>query len=128
MEKLVDIKDFVEVVEPSLYIFIALCIVVALVLMFAFYKLFSLFKKRAKSTEVLAKEALQDLDFKDAKKTAYAISKNALVLAKSDMQKEFLDELNQALVKYKYQKNVPSFSDKDKEKFETFMELCDARV
>ncbi len=125
MEKLVDIKDFVHVSDNSLYIFLALCIFGLLSLVFVAYKIFYMYKKRGKSQRQKAKEILEKLDFKDAKKSAYTISKYALFVAKDDMQKEFLSELNKELLKYKYQKNVPTFSQKDKEKFKTFMDLCD---
>ncbi|PID48153.1 MAG: hypothetical protein CR967_01310 [Proteobacteria bacterium] len=125
MEEFVDIKDFVLVDDFSFYWFLALCFFGVLLLFFILYKLFYIFKKRGKSKLAIAKENLQKLDFIDPKKTAYTISKNAPLLAQNDMQKEFLEELNASLSKYKYQKNVPSFSEEDKDRFKTFMDLCD---
>ncbi len=125
MEQLVDIKPFVTVDDSSLYIFIALCLAAALLLIFAILKLVSFYKNRKPSPREKAYKNLSSIDFKNAKSSAYTISKNAFILAQSELQKEYLQELNEALEKYKYQKNVPDFKQEDKQKLKTFMELCD---
>lgn len=126
MDKLIDIKGFVDVPDVSLYLFLAILIFAFLLLIFAGLKAYKYFKTKGKNPKDIAKKKLSNLDFKDAKKAAYAISKYGLDLAQNDNQKEFLDELSRDLAKYKYQKNVPEFADEDKKRLKTFMELCDA--
>lgn len=126
MDKLVDIKDFTQVPDVSLYIFLSLTLFVLLVLVFAGLKLYKYLKSKGKSDKEKAKEILQNLDFKNAKLCAYTITKYAPFLVENDASSDMLEELTNSLSKYKYQKNVPEFNQKDKEMFKTFMDLCNA--
>ncbi len=124
-EKLVPIKDFVSVSDVSFYIFLALALGLFLLILAGALWLVSAIKNRKKTPIYKAKKILNELDFKDAKKSSYAISKYGFILAQNDLSKEFLVELNKRLEKYKYQKTVPNMSQEDRAEFVKFMELCD---
>ncbi len=124
MEKLAPIKDFIQVSDVSLYIFIFLLSFGVLVLIFAVLRVISFLKHKQKSQIQIAKEKLKNIDFSNSKQASYDISKYAIYLTQNSSHEEFLNELNQRLAKYKYQKNVPEFSEVDKIEFKKFMELC----
>lgn len=124
MDKLVDIKDFAQIPDFSLYMFVGILLFGFLVLVFIGLKIYKYFKVKTKSEKQIAKEMLENLDFSNAKKSAYTISKFAPILVENEASKDLLLKLQPLLAKYKYQKNVPDFSQKDKEKFNTFMKVC----
>lgn len=124
MEKLADIKGFVQIEDVSFYIFLAILAFIVLVLIFVGFKIYDYLKNKGKSKKQIAKENLENLDFKDSKKSAYTISKFAPYLLEDEGQKDMFKKLEKTLIKYKYQKNVPDFSDEDKKVFKTFMDLC----
>lgn len=124
MDKLVDIKGFVDIPDASLYIFLAIVIFTILVLIFLGLKIYRYFSNSKKDLKLISREKLTNLDFKNSKDTAYTISKYAPFLVENDAQKEFLDEFLQSLAIYKYQKTVPEFTKEDMEKLKTFMDLC----
>lgn len=124
MEKLVDIKDFVQISDSSFYIFLAIVAFVLLILALLGYKIYRYFAKKSKSEKQIARENLEKLDFKYSKKSAYTISKFAPYLIEDDAQRDTFEKLEKALVKYKYQKDVPSFSAQDRKLFNTLMDLC----
>jgi hypothetical protein len=116
-----DIKPLVEVPDYSLYIFIAL-LVFALVLIVAFfYWIYKLFKKN-NSIEKQYFSELKNLNFEDAKQSAYLITKYARVLAKNEREKKLSSELIYLLDEYKYKKDVKPISDEIKAKLEIFLE------
>ncbi len=125
MEKLVDIKDFVEVNDNSIYIFSSLVFFGILIILLIAWKIFLYFKNRKKSQYQIAKEALLNLKFTDSKLTSYKVSKFAPFLVQSEAQRELLKNLLDDLTKYKYKKIVPSMSDEDKNKIKMFLEACD---
>ncbi len=125
MEKLIDIKDFTQVDDSSFYLFLALCVLAAFILVFLTFKILKFFKLKAKSKKQKAKEALKNIDFTDSKHTAYKISKFAPFITESEAQKGLLNELLKTLEKYKYQKNVPPFNEDDKLHVKMFLEACD---
>ncbi len=124
MEKLAPIKDFVLIDDISLYIFIFLIMILFCTLIFIALKTVNYFKNRKASKYEIAKEKLKNIDFSNAKQASYKISKYAATIAKTDLDKENLQTLNEKIAKYKYQKNVPEFSEEDKNEFKKFMELC----
>ncbi len=125
MEKLADIKDFTTVNDYSFYIFLGIVGAIVLILIVAILKLVHFLKHRQKSQAQIAKEILLSIDFSNSKQASYQISKYGIFLAKNDLCIEFLGSLNEKLAKYKYQKNVPDFSEEDRMEFKKFMELCD---
>lgn len=126
MDKLVDIKGFVEVFDISFYLFLGTLTLIFLILIFSSLKIYKYFKTKEQSSTKKAKEKLKNLDFTNPKKAAYTISKYAPILATNELRKDLLSELTQELSKYKYQKNVPNFTTKDREKFNIFLEVCNA--
>lgn len=124
MDKLVEIKDFAQISDSSFYIFLAIVASVLLILVFLGYKIYRYFTKRVKSHKQIAKENLENLDFTNSKKSAYTISKFTPYLLEDDGQRDMFKKLEKALIKYKYQKDVPAFLDEDKRLFNTLMDLC----
>ncbi|WP_458700810.1 hypothetical protein ACKGJI_01575 [Sulfurospirillum sp. 1307] len=111
MENIRDIKGLIEINEYSLYVFIALIIIFIAIIWY----LFKVFKNRKKgiSKEKIAKNELKKIDLKNAKKSAYKLSKYIPVL-NSDIDLSFLD-------KYKYKKIVEDFSEEDLQKIEEIL-------
>lgn len=124
MDKLKDIKDFVQVPDFSIYIFTAIVIVGFCVLFIVILKIYQFFKKRVKSKAQIAREKLSQIDFKNAKQTAYEISKYAIFLLDNTASQDLYNKLEKALEKYKYKKEVPEFSQEDITLFNSFKDIC----
>lgn len=116
-----DIKPPVEVPDYSLYIFILLILFSTIIIVAFLYWIYKLFKKN-NSIEKQYYQELQDIDFKDAKRAAYLITRNARVLAKGEREKKLCAELIYLLDDYKYKKDVKAISSEVKAKLEIFLE------
>jgi hypothetical protein len=114
MENLKDIKGLLEISDYSLYILISLCLLFFALLVFVILK----FLKRKKVVTPLQamKNKLKTLDLNDSKKTAYIVSK-AIQLSASEQYKD----LQVKMEKYKYKKEVASFSKEEKELLDAFV-------
>ena len=124
MDGLKDIKPLVSVPDVSLYYFLALVFGGILLLVLCIFTLSQWLKSRQPSLEKKARECLQQLDYTDAKKAAYTISKWAHYLADTDAKKALHVELIVHLEPYKYKREVPPFSDHDKAKVNAYVEAC----
>jgi len=124
LAKLKDIKPAVNIdttlQEVAIYVGAGVGLIVIAVLIVLLYLL--LFKKRKKrlSKKELALRALKSIDFNKTKDAVYTFSVNAQKLVSEDNKKE-LEELLQALNKYKYKKEVASLAKEDIEKMKNFI-------
>ena len=121
-----DIKPIVEIPDISIYFYyglIVLLITLGSIVLFFIYKFF---KPKKRSEEYKYYEILQNIDFKNTKKTAYDISKYGRLLAKDEREKRLILELVELLSIYKYKKETKStISNEIKTKFQIFMESID---
>lgn len=124
MDGLKDIKPLVIVPDVSLYYFIALVLGAVLILVLLIIGIFKWFKSRKESMEKRAQDILTNIDYADAKKAAYTISKWAIYLADTDAKQALHDELLQHLEPYKYRRSVPSFRAEDQAKVRAYLEAC----
>lgn len=108
MEGLRDIKDIVEVHDHSLLILLSTIMITVLLLLLAFYLLRRRRRKRRhRPTPIeLAKEALQQLDYDDAKSAAYTFGEHAEHFITEDNH-ALHQRIMEALMPYKYKKEVP---------------------
>ncbi len=110
MEELKDIKGLVGVEDYSLYVFIAVVLLVLVVLYFVIKQILTY--KRVISPLKVAKKELKKLDLSDSKTASYKLTKYAPLLSQESF--EYLE-------KYKYKKEVTEFSGEDLEKIKGFL-------
>ena len=116
MEGLKDIKGFVEVPDQS-FLYFMLTLFGGLVLLLALIALFVWYRKpKRRRKRLSAKEQailnLKAMDFNDTKEAVYTFSENAQIIKEED---EGLKVLLEKLEMYKFQKEVPSLRNEDKE-------------
>lgn len=123
--KLHDIKQLVEIPDFSFYLYLFLLSVVILIIVLLIYLVYKLFKNRKKDERKTYYEILENIDFEQAKKSAYEITKYGKLLATSDREKKLIEELIEELEKYKYKKEVTSIDNEVKILFNRFMDSVD---
>ena len=125
-----DIKPPVEIVDHSIYIFIILIVLGAVVVGFLGWQIVKIVKKRRR--ENLAKiylEALHNIDWSDPKQAAYKITKYGRELATDEKRQEIFSNLLPLLEQYKYKKKVNQRVDpKTLREFELFKQVCDESI
>jgi len=109
MEGLRDIKGFVDIPDNSLYIFIAILLILLLVIGLIIYHLRKpKRRKREKLTKKqLAFKNLLDINFDDTKDAVYTFSTSIQILDQKNLAKKLLEELKL----YKYKKDTPPLKD-----------------
>lgn len=123
-----DIKPIVEVQEYSLYYFLGVVFVLALLIIALGYLIYKYIQKR--NAFNLRKEhsrLLNSLDLKNTKDSAYMItSLGATFKDDSPRHKEMYENLTNRLEEYKYKKEVESFSREVLGYIELYKEMIDA--
>ena len=109
-----DIKPNVEIVDYYFLAFIVLMVISIIAVI-----IFLLKRKKTKKFNLL-----KDLDFNDAKKTAYDFTLLARNFVNENNQKEY-EEIVKMLEKYKYKKEVPPLDNEVKEKIISFLKDID---
>ncbi len=123
--KIHDIKGLVEIPDFSIYLYMLLWILASL-LFFAFiYLVYKLIKNRKKNYRKEYYKNLKEIDFSNTKQSAYKITRYSRLLAQSPREKKLMEELLEALEKYKYKKNVEQFDDEIKILYGRFMDNID---
>ena len=115
LKQLKDIKPNAEIIDYQFYIFIALCVLAVLIIIFLVYK----FLKRKKTNPYLIK--LKNLNFDDSKKTAYEFTEYAKYFLNEE-NKENYYEIVKELEKYKYKPVVDKMDKQTIEKIKKFIE------
>ncbi|MCD6433135.1 MAG: hypothetical protein J7L21_03760 [Sulfurimonas sp.] len=122
-----DIKPIVEIVEPSLYFFLATSLAVLLLVCVLFYLIYKWLKNRKRFN--IRKEHLRLmnlLDLSDAKKSAYSMTfYGATFKDDSPRHAEMYRNLNLRLEDYKYKKEVEKLDRETLGYFELYREMCD---
>lgn len=112
LQHLKDIKPPVDVPDYSFYLLLAL-IVAALVaigtLLWFLIRFFRSRKKTNRRKELIA--LLSQIDFSDPKEAAYTVSRYGRELIRDENSQHTFEELEQKLLPYKYQKEVPEMSE-----------------
>jgi len=121
-----DIQPLVQVEDHSLYFFIALVLLGLFLVVTALYFLIQFLKNRKK--ENMRKEAykaLQTVNFDEAKKAAYEITRLALIFKDDSPQiEQKYETLVSMLDKYKYRKKIaPALDDEVKSYYHIFIEM-----
>ena len=123
--KIHDIKSLVEIPDISLYIYLLLWILgIAFIFILIFF-VYKFFYNKNKNERKNYYKTLKELDLKDAKQSAYTISKYVRLLAQSEREKRLSDELIEELEKYKYKKEVKELENDVKIIFARFMDSID---
>ena len=122
-----DIKPLVEIQEYSFYYLLAL-IVLALVVLGAIIYMIIRYVKSKKAFNIRKEHAkiLHDIDFKDAKKSAYDITFYGATF-KNDSQKhhDMYENMTDRLAMYKYKKSVDSMDDEVKAYVDLYRGMID---
>ncbi len=121
MEELRDIKGIVEVTDYSLYYFlgvVGVCAIVLIVLAVVLYKYLS--KKDPLTQKKVAMDLLEKFEFGDAKESVYEFSHLAQY-AVNETQRRELEELLAELELYKFKKEVPELDEALKAKMQKFI-------
>jgi ATP-dependent Zn protease len=122
-----DIKPLVEVPDNSFVLFVLLIIVALILFLGLAYLLFVYFRRRKKTNHRKeALQALKNVDFKDAKHTAYAITKHGLVFANdAPRNKEVYENLVNRLSPYKYKKVVEEIDNECRSYYKIYVGMID---
>lgn len=122
-----DIKPIVEVQEYSLYYFLGVASVAALLVAALGYLIYKYFQRR--NTFNLRKEhfrLLNSLDLNNTKESAYMItSLGATFKDDSPRHREMYENLTNRLEEYKYKKEVDKFSEEVLGYIELYKEMID---
>jgi len=126
MEGLRDIRTLEEIPDISLYLFImmvlfALLLVAGIIIMIVRY----MKSKKEDLTRKEVYERLENIDFQDAKKAAYKITKYARYLINDERSQKMFDALEPKLTKYKYIKNPPAIDEDTIGQYNLFLEVVD---
>jgi F0F1-type ATP synthase membrane subunit b/b' len=124
MLKIYDIKPIVDIPDTSLYIYYGLII---LILIFFIFIVVYIYKKVKNKKNVIANQyftILKNIDFNNSKQSSYLISKYGRLLAKTQEEKNLINEIYNDLEQYKYKKEITSHISNDiKIKFDKFIRI-----
>ncbi len=122
-----DIKPLVEIQEYSLYYFSALMILAALAIAGIVYLLVKYFKsKKAFNVRKEHFKLLAEIDFGDAKKSAYDITLYGATFKNDTLRHlDIYEELTQKLEEYKYKKSVNEINHEVKNYVELYRGMID---
>lgn len=119
--KIHDIKALSAIPDLSFYIFVLLMFIGLLILSSLIFFLYKYIKNRKNSAKQ-SLDVLKNIDFSDAKKAAYLITKHGRVVANNEREQKLYEELEEELAHYKYKKEVHPIDENTKHKFQLFMD------
>ncbi|RXK11498.1 hypothetical protein CP965_13775 [Halarcobacter mediterraneus] len=123
--KIHDIKGLVEIPDFSICLYMLLWILASLLFLAFIYLVYKLIKNRKKNYRKEYYKNLKEIDFSNTKQSAYKITRYSRLLAQSLREKKLMEELLEALERYKYKKNVEQFDDEIKILYGRFMDNID---
>ena len=123
--KLHDIKDIVKIADNSIFIYYALVFFSLLIFFIIIIYILKYFKNKKVNQRKLYFDALKNINYKNAKKDAYLITKNLRLLIKSDREKILANELINDLDEFKYKKDVANINTECKNKLNTLLGIID---
>ena len=124
-----DIKPLLEIPDSSYYIYWGLIIFVTLLVAgILFFIAIKLWNNRKVNLAKGYLEALKEIDWKDSKKSAYAATHYAKLLATDERSKEIFSQLEPMLEQYKYKKEVSEVDTDTKNKFNLYVQVANERI
>ncbi len=124
-----DIKPLLEIPDSSFYLFWGIilfgAVLLAAVLFFAVKKYLE--HRRANLAKKYL-ERMHEINWSDTKKSAYAATKYARLLATDERRKELFEQLRPMLEKYKYKKEVAKVDDETLKQFNLYLQVADESV
>lgn len=123
--KIHDIKGIVTIPDNSIFIFSFLIILAIVILGLIVLFIIRFLKNKKINIRKEYYKALQNVDFSDAKKASYEITKYSRLLANNEREKKLSTELIEELEEFKYKKSVGDISKEIKAKYSTFMDAID---
>ena len=122
-----DIKPLVEIHEYSLYYFIGVSLLAALLLLGLSYLIYRWFKNRKKFNKRAEHYNLfHKVDYSNPKKAAYDLTRYGATFKDDDERhKKAYENMREKLQKYKYKKNVEDFDADTLHVIELYKEMID---
>jgi hypothetical protein len=121
MEELKDIKGIVEVTEYSFETLIALLFLLLVLLGMSLYLFINRRKRRKKPTpKEMALQRLKNINYHHTKEVAYCFSSDAFLWIDKQNQETF-EQIEKALVPYKYKKEIPPLEESLKVRIKRFI-------
>ena len=124
-----DIKPLLEIPDSSYYVYWGL---ISLGILLLLGIVFFVAKKHWENRKInLAKgyvEALKNIDWEDTKKSAYAATHYARLLATDERKEELFSQLEPMLEQYKYKKVVDAVDVETTNRFNLYVQGADERI
>jgi hypothetical protein len=124
-----DIKPLMEIPDSSIYLYwglITFAVLLAVGILFFVVK--KLWEKRRENLAKAYLAALKAIDWKDSKKSAYAATHYARLLATDERRRELFSQLEPMLEQYKYKKEVGEVDDDTRNLFNLYVQVSDESV
>ncbi len=119
-----DIKPLIPIPDISFYLFAALVLSGVLVLSAAVIYLWRRWHRGRKIDPRLEwLERLERIDYSDAKRAAYLMTRYGRLLAEDKRRQEIMEQLLPRLQRYKYKKSVPPLDEETKRFMKLFIEM-----
>ena len=124
-----DIKPLLEIPDNSFYIYWGLIgFGILLLLAILFFVIKKLWENRKINLAKGYLAKLKEIDWKNAKQSAYEATHYARLLATDERRKELFAQLEPMLEKYKYKKEVEAVDIDTKNKFNLFVQVADESI
>lgn len=122
-----DIKPLIQIHEYSMYYFIGICIVAALVFLGALYLLYRWYKNRKRFNKRAHDfKILHSIKYEEPKKAAYDLTMYGATFKDDDERHlKAYENMLEKLEKYKYRKNVENFDADTIHVIDLFKEMID---
>jgi len=119
-----DIKPLLPIPDVSFYIFTALIAVGVLIVAAGTIYVWRRWHFGRKSDPRISwVKRLEQMDFSDAKRSAYLMTKYGRLLAEDKRRQEIMAQLLPKLERYKYKKRVPPLDEETKRFMKLFIEM-----
>ena len=121
-----DIKPLLEIPDSSFYIYWGLIIVgIFLVVGIIFFTALKWWRLKKKNMAKVYLAKLKEIDWSDAKESAYIATHYARLLATDERREKIFEQLNPLLDRYKYKKVVDEVDDETIKYFNLFVQVTD---
>jgi len=121
-----DIKPLIEIPDSTFYIYWGLIIVgIVLILAILFFIALKLWRLRRENLAKGYLERLKEIDWRDAKASAYQATHYGRLLATDERRAKIFEQLNPLLDRYKYRKEVDEVDDETIKYFNLFVQVTD---
>jgi len=121
-----DIKPLLEIPDSSFYIYWGLIIVgIFLVVGIIFFTALKWWRLKKKNMAKVYLAKLKEIDWSDAKESAYIATHYARLLATDERREKIFEQLNPLLDRYKYKKVVDEVDSETIKYFNLFVQVTD---